>query len=239
MARYLPQSGYDAESARERIGPIVRALAKAYPKPRTALEYEDPFQLLVAVILSAQSTDEQVNRTTPALFARFPTPEDLSAADPEEVEKLIYSTGFFRQKTKAIIGTAKALVERFGGGVPLTMEELTSLPGVARKTANVVLSSVAPKSDHGIFVDTHVRRVSQRLALTAHDDPDKIERDLMDLIPRRRWRETPHQMIFLGRGPCDAKRPQHEDCPLLEWCPTGQEALGGTGPKPRRRSRTR
>ncbi len=224
MARYLPQSGYDAESARERIGPIVRALAKAYPKPETALSYDSPFQLLVAVILSAQSTDEQVNRTTPALFARFPTPEDLSAADPEEVEKLIYSTGFFRQKTKAIIGTAKALVERFGGGVPLTMDELTSLPGVARKTANVVLSSVAPKSDHGIFVDTHVRRVSQRLALTAHDDPDKIERDLMRLLPKAQWPQASLSIILHGRRVCDARRPRCTACVVEDLCPSSLAA---------------
>jgi endonuclease-3 len=226
--RYLPASGYDPAGARKRIAQIARELARTYPNPRTALTYANPFELLIATILSAQSTDETVNKTTPELFRRYPAPEDLAAADPTEVEKLIYSTGFFRQKTRSIIGCARGIVERFDGDVPRTMAEMVSLPGVARKTANVVLSSLWPRpgSDHGIFVDTHIRRVSQRLALTAHDDPVRIEQDLMDLLPRKRWWETPHQMIFLGRGPCDARRPQHLECPLLPWCPSGWEATG-------------
>jgi endonuclease-3 len=222
-ARFLPESGYDPVNAKKRARAIVRALRRAYPDARTSLDYTDPFQLLIATILSAQSTDETVNKVTPVLFERYPEPEDLAAANPEDVEKIIYPTGFFRQKTKSIIGTARGIVDEFGGEVPLTIDELTRLRGVARKTANVVIANVAPRAE-GIFVDTHIRRVSQRLALTAQNDPVKIERDLMDLLPPGAWVDTPHQMILLGRGPCKARNPDHQACPLLKWCPTGQAA---------------
>ncbi len=174
--------------------------------------------------MSAQTTDDMVNKVTPALFERYPTPETLAAANPTNVEAIIKPTGFYRQKTKSIIGCARRIVDDFSGEVPRTIEELITLPGVARKTANVVLANVwpRPESDHGIFVDTHIRRVSQRLGLTPHDDPVKIERDLMELLPERTWVDVPHQMILLGRGPCDARRPDHDACPLLGWCPTGQ-----------------
>lgn len=206
---------------------VVRALARAYPDPHTALRYGNPFELLIATILSAQCTDEVVNKVTPTLFSRYPTPADLAAADPAVVEKIVHRTGFFRQKTKAIIGASRGLVERFGAQVPRTIEELTSLPGVARKTANVVLANCwpRPRSEHGIFVDTHVRRVANRLGFTSSDDPIRIEQDLMALVPPGKWADVPHQLIELGRGPCNAKRPRHEECPLLRWCPTGKAAL--------------
>ncbi len=226
-AEFLPPSGFRPSDARKRIGPILRALSRAYPHARTALKYRTPFELLIATILSAQSTDETVNRVTPVLFERNPDAATLSKASPEEIEALIRPTGFFRQKAKAIIGCAKALTERFGGEVPRRMADLVELPGVARKTANVVLANCCPRpeSDHGIFVDTHVRRTSQRLALTGEDDPDRIEQDLMKLVPKSKWAEFPHQLVFLGRGPCNARSPAHEKCPLLEWCPTGRYAL--------------
>ncbi|HEX4802089.1 MAG TPA: endonuclease III [Myxococcaceae bacterium] len=226
-AEFLPPSGFRLGDARKRIGPILRALARAYPGAKTALDYRSPFELLVATILSAQSTDETVNRVTPALFQRYPDAAALSTASPEDVEALVHPTGFFRQKTKAIIGCAQALVARFHGEVPRRMEDLVQLPGVARKTANVVLANCCPRpqSDHGIFVDTHVRRTSQRLALTGQDEPDHIERELMELVPKRKWAELPHQLVFLGRGPCRARNPLHHECPVFEWCPTGRLAL--------------
>jgi endonuclease-3 len=212
---------------------IVNALKHAYPNARTALKYGDPFQLLVATILSAQCTDEVVNRVTPKLFERYPSAEALGSAKPTDVEAIIRPTGFFRQKTKSIVGSARKLVDDFGGEVPKSVDELTTLPGVARKTANVVLanSQPYPASDHGIFVDTHIRRISQRLALTANEDPVKIERDLMALLPRKVWVDVPHALIELGRGPCRARNPDHDACPLLRWCPTGLEARGSAAPK--------
>ncbi len=182
--------------------------------------------------MSAQTTDDMVNKVTPVLFERYPTPEALAAANPADVEAIIRPTGFYRNKTKSIIGCARKIVDDFGGQVPHTIEELIMLPGVARKTANVVLANVWPRpaSNHGIFVDTHIRRVSQRLGLTQHEDPVKIERDLMGLLPENTWVDVPHQMILLGRGPCDARRPDHEACPLLRWCPTGQAAKAETPP---------
>jgi endonuclease-3 len=229
--RFLPESGYDPVNAKKRARSIVRALRRTYPEARTSLTYTDPFQLLVATILSAQSTDETVNKVTPVLFERYPTPQTLGGANPEDVEKIIYPTGFFRQKTKSIVGASRKIVEDFGGDVPLTIEELIKLPGVARKTANVVITNVAAQPE-GIFVDTHIRRVSQRLALTAQNDPVKIERDLMDILPRGAWIDIPHAMILLGRGPCDARNPDHAGCPLLRWCPTGQAALAVAEPPP-------
>jgi endonuclease III len=224
--------------AKQHVRSIIRALRRTYPNVRTSLDYEGPWQLLIATILSAQSLDDTVNRVTPVLFERYPTPGALAAANPEDVEQLIYPTGFFRQKTKSIIATSSDVAERFGGEVPRTIEELTSLRGVARKTANVVMANCwpQPESDHGVFVDTHIRRVSQRLGWTPNEDPVKIERDLMDLLPRSAWVDVPHQLIMLGRGPCDAQRPKHEECPLLKWCPTGQAALaeGPREPKSRR-----
>ena len=204
VPRFLPDSGYDPVNAKKRARSIVTALRRAYPGARTSLHYRNPFELLVATILSAQSLDETVNKVTPTLFERHPTPQALAAANPEDVEKIIYPTGFFRQKTKSIIGAARKIDEDYGGEVPLTIDALTTLPGVARKTANVVIANVCPRAE-GIFVDTHIRRVSQRLALTAHDDPVKIERDLMEVFPRGAWIDVPHAMILLGRAACSAR----------------------------------
>jgi endonuclease-3 len=213
---------------RQRIGSVLRALDRAHPNARTALRYKTPYQLLIATILSARTTDEVVNRVTPTLSKRYPDANSLAEASPEDVEQIIRPTGFFRQKAKAIIGCAIALTERFGGNVSRRLDDLAQLPGVGRKTANVVLSTCwpRPKSDHGIVVDTHVRRVAQRLGLTKAEDPDRIERDLMRLVPVAKWAKFPHQLIALGRGPCNARDPKHAACPLLEWCPTGQEAVG-------------
>ena len=163
VPRFLPDSGYDPVNAKKRARSIVRALRRTYPQARTSLHYRSPFELLIATILSAQSTDEIVNKVTPTLFERYPTPDALAAANPDDVEKIIYPTGFFRQKTKSIVGAARKIVEDYGGEVPLTIEELIKLPGVARKTANVVIANVCPQAE-GIFVDTHIRRVAQRLA---------------------------------------------------------------------------
>jgi endonuclease-3 len=181
------------------------------------LTYEDPWQLLVATVLSAQTTDENVNRVTPVLFERWPTPEDLAAADPEAVEAVVYSTGFYRQKTKSIIGIATALVEEFGGEVPPDLAAMTRLPGVGRKTASVVLAEAwgAP----AIAVDTHVKRVSNRLGLTTEHDPVKIEADLKGLYPRRSWAGISMRFIQFGRDVCDARRPRCYECPLEDRCP--------------------
>jgi endonuclease-3 len=221
---------------------VIRALQRAYPDARTALHYRNPFELLIATIMSAQTTDVTVNRVTPELFRRYPDACALAAADPDDVEKLIMPTGFFRQKTKAIVGCARKLCDEHGGEVPLDLDELVKLPGVARKTANVVLANLTPGRKHGIFVDTHVRRVSQRLGWTTNTDPVKIEQDLMRVVPKRKWADVPHQLIELGRGPCEAKRPRHLGCPLLRWCPTGQEAVASQRAvvqRPVRRVRTR
>jgi endonuclease-3 len=217
--------------ARQRIGPILAALDRAHPGARTALVYRSPFELLVATILSAQCTDERVNQVTPALFKRYPTPAALAAADASDVERVVVSTGFYRQKSQAIIGCSRALAERHGGEVPRTMDQLVELPGVARKTANVVMSNCwpRPESEHGIFVDTHVRRLAERLALSERKQPDEIERDLMELVPSEKWADFPHQLVLLGRGLCTARAARHALCPLLRWCPTGQQSESTPG----------
>jgi endonuclease-3 len=176
----------------------------------------DGFQLIVATVMSAQTTDETVNRITPILFGRYPTPHDLAAANPEEIEKIIFSSGFYRQKTKSIVALAKALVENFDGVVPSTLDELVTLPGVGRKTASVVLAE-AFKSP-AIAVDTHVQRVSRRLDLTVNTDPVKIESDLKDLFPRKEWAGISMRMIQFGRDVCDARRPLCESCELNRIC---------------------
>jgi endonuclease III len=200
-----------------RIGKILRGLAKLYPDAHCALHHENPLQLLVATILSAQCTDVRVNLVTPALFARYPDAAAFAAADPGELETAIQSTGFFRNKARSIIGCCKKLVEEHGGEVPGTMEELVPLPGVGRKTANVVLGNAF--NVPGITVDTHVTRLSRRLGLTEHTDPEKIERDLMELIPRKEWTMFSHRMIFHGRQVCFARKPNCEACVLAKVCP--------------------
>lgn len=194
-------------------------LTRAIPDPQCELAFHNPFQLLIATILSAQSTDKAVNAVTPALFSRFPTPAALAAAPPEEVEALIKRTGFFRAKTKSIMTTAQLLVTQFEGEVPQTLEELTRLKGVARKTANVVLGTAFGIAS-GFVVDTHVTCVSQRLGLTQEQDPAKIERDLCEAFPRERWVDMGHRVLLHGRYTCLAKAPKCEVCPLYELCPS-------------------
>ncbi len=208
-----------APSTRERRDAkvILNRLKKRYPDIGTALDHADPWQLLVATVLSAQTTDENVNRVTPILFARWPLPEDLADADPEEVEHVVFSTGFYRQKTKSIIGLATGLVEQFGGEVPADLDEMTKLPGVGRKTANVVLAEAW--GEPAIAVDTHVRRVANRLGLTSEHDPTKIERRLKALYPENEWSGISMRVIQFGRDVCDARRPRCWECPLADRCP--------------------
>jgi endonuclease-3 len=216
-ARRLNVARESPEARRARARAIARALARAYPDAWCALHYRTPWELVVATILSAQCTDAMVNQVTPALFAELPTPEALAAAPAERVETLIKRTGFFRQKTKALQATARAIVAQHRGQVPETMDELHALPGIGRKTANVVLGTAFRQP--AIFVDTHVRRLSNRLGLTVEDDPDKIERDLQQLLPPREWTAFAHRMIHHGRRICVARRPRCSVCPLLTWCP--------------------
>jgi len=189
------------------------------------------FQLLIATVLSAQSTDVGVNKVTPALFARFPDAFSMANADLSEVERLIGSLGMFRQKAKRLVGLSELLVERHGGQVPGTLDELVALPGVGRKTANVVLG-VWFKSPEGVVVDTHVQRIAQRLGWTKHASPDEIELDLMASIPREQWDQVSHVLIFHGRRTCDAQRPACDRCPVTDVCPSAFEAEG-VGRKPK------
>ncbi len=205
--------------AQQNVAEIVSLLAEQWPDAYVELDHENAFQLLVATILAAQSTDKMINTITPALFAKYPDAYALAAADPSEVEPLIFKSGFYRNKAKAIVGMARALVERHGGQVPETMAELVELPGVARKTANVVLGNALGKAE-GVVVDTHVTRLSQRLGLTRHTDPVKIEQDLMALIPREEWTAFSNRLIWHGRRVCDAKKPDHDHCLLAPVCPS-------------------
>ena len=198
---------------------VVRRLRGEYPEAQCALTHENPYELIVSTILSAQCTDEMVNRVTPALFRRYPTPEKLAKAGLPAVEKLIKSTGFFRNKSKSITGMARKVVSDFGGKVPDTMDELLTLPGVARKTANVVLGVAFGKAE-GVVVDTHVHRLSRRLGLTKHDDPKKIEKDLMEILPKGDWIDIGHLLIWHGRRVCTARKPACERCVLRDRCPS-------------------
>jgi len=213
----------DLDALRKRARRIVRILHEMYPDAATALHHRNPYQLLVATILSAQSTDETVNRVTPKLFAAYPTPRKLATADPADVEKIIHATGFFRQKARSIINACKKIVEDFGGQVPDTMDGLLSLPGVARKTANVVLGSAFGKNE-GFVVDTHVGRLAHRLGLTwtSRDPKDavKIEQDLCQVIPRKEWTFVGHALIWHGRRVCQARKPDCPACRLSELCPS-------------------
>jgi len=208
-----PRRGTDPERVRK----ILAKLEEAYPTATCALKHENPFQLLIATILSAQCTDERVNQVTPGLFARYPNPKAFAYANPVEIEKEIRSTGFFRNKTKSIIGASKKIVDEFHGQVPRTMEQLLTLPGVARKTANVVLGTGFQIAS-GVVVDTHVQRLSQRLDLTKQTDPKKIEQDLMKAIPQDRWIAFSHQLIWHGRRICQARRPRCIECVLETLC---------------------
>lgn len=213
------------EARVERARGILRRLRAAYPQAATALAWADPWQLLVATILSAQCTDERVNQVTPELFRRYPDPRSIAESKPGELEAVIRPTGFYNNKARNLRGCARAVVEGHGGRVPDTMEELLRLPGVARKTANCVLGAAFGKHE-GVVVDTHVHRLAQRLALSAHKDPEKIERDLMDLFPRPSWTFVAHALILHGRATCHARRPQCDTCSLLALCPR----LGVPGP---------
>jgi endonuclease-3 len=205
------------DELRKRARQIVRLLKKQYPDAKCALNYENPLQLLVATVLSAQCTDVRVNMVTPALFARYPKAESFANAEPRELEEAIKSTGFFRNKARSIQASAKRIVSDHGGEVPNTLEELVHLPGVGRKTANVILGNAF--NVPGITVDTHVRRVSYRLGLTKHAIPEKIEQDLMELIPKKEWTAFSHRMIFHGRQVCHARKPRCEICILNKVCP--------------------
>jgi endonuclease-3 len=205
--------------AAERIPEIVAILRREFPDTRTALEFRNPFQILVATILAAQSTDEQVNKITPALFVKYPTPAALSAADRSELETAVHSTGFFRNKAKSLLGAAKRIVEAYGGKVPDTMEDLVTLPGVARKTANIVLAAGFGKAE-GIAVDTHVRRLAGRLGLSGETDPVKIERDLMAIVPREDWLDFNFLLVDHGRKTCQARKPDCPSCPIRRLCPS-------------------
>ncbi len=203
---------------RELANKVVETLRRLYPDARCSLDYRTPLQLLIATILSAQCTDERVNKVTPALFARYRSAADFASADPRELENYIRSTGFYRAKAKNIIACCRALVERHGGELPRSLEELTKLPGVGRKTANVLLGT-AWGIPAGIVVDTHVRRLARRMGLTQHTDPDKIERDLMELIPQEEWIAFGHRMIYHGRQVCLARNPRCDQCALNSFCP--------------------
>jgi endonuclease III len=203
--------------APERIHQIIAALDKLYPHVTCALTHRSAWELLVATILSAQSTDVRVNMVTPGLFEKYPTVQDFAAIEPEQLQPDIYSTGFFRNKSKSVVGAARKVVADFGGNVPQTMEELLSLPGVARKTANVVLGTWFKKNE-GVVVDTHVTRISRRLELTKEQDARRIEEDLMRIIPRERWTDFSHEVIWHGRKLCVARSPKCADCALEKLC---------------------
>lgn len=208
-----------AEARRGRTGEIVARLEAAYPDARCALDHSSPLELIVATILSAQCTDARVNQVTPALFRRYPTAAAYARAPLAELEEAIRSTGFFRNKARSLQGLGAALVERHGGRVPETMAELVRLPGVGRKTANVVLGNAFGR-DEGVVVDTHVGRISRRLGLTREDDPEKVERDLMAIVPREKWTLWSHLLIAHGRAVCKAPRPRCGECPLVDLCPS-------------------
>ena len=232
----------------ERANKILDILEQAHPEATCALHYRNPYELVMATILSAQCTDERVNMVTPALFARYPTPKALAGARPEDVEEIIRSTGFYRAKTKSLLGNARALVADHGGEVPRSMEAMVKLPGVGRKTASVVLGHVYDIAE-GIAVDTHVLRVSNRLGIARGDDPIEVERQLMAIIPKERWTRTTDLIIFHGRKICDARRPLCGQCPVFALCrwPSRQafalgkppKAKGAPGSAARRRAKAR
>ncbi|GGP00554.1 endonuclease III [Wenjunlia tyrosinilytica] len=206
---------------------INRELAETYPYAHPELDFENPFQLLVATVLSAQTTDLRVNQVTPALFAKFPTPEDTAAADPEELEELIKPTGFFRAKSRSLLGLSAALRDRFDGTVPDRLEDLVSLPGVGRKTANVVLGNAFGVP--GITVDTHFNRLVRRWRWTTEEDPDKVEKEVGELFPKSEWTMLSHRVIFHGRRVCHSRRPACGACPIAHLCPSYGE--GETDPE--------
>jgi endonuclease-3 len=225
MARsYVAEARRRVGPKRERIRPIIERLAAEHPDATIALRFRSDLELLVSVMLSAQTTDVNVNRVTERLFEKYRRPEDYLTVPVEELENDIRATGFFRQKTKALRGTMQKLLEEFNGEVPARMHELLRLPGVARKTANVVVAERG--AAEGVVVDTHVRRLSQRLGLTRQEDPVKIERDLMGLVPRADWNRLPHLLIWHGRRVCIARKPRCEVCVLNDLCPASRVEAG-------------
>jgi endonuclease III len=210
------KNGYDA-LAPQRVGQILARLDERYPGATCALKHQSAWELLVATILSAQSTDATVNKVTPELFKKYPTPAAFAALKPEQLEPDVRSTGFFRNKSKSLVGAAQGVMKDFGGQVPSEMDQLLTLPGVARKTANVVLGTWFRKAV-GVVVDTHVHRISRRLELTRNDDPKKIEQDLMKVIPQEKWIDFSHQIIHHGRALCIARKPKCLDCPVESLC---------------------
>jgi endonuclease-3 len=217
---YVQEARRRVGPKRERIRPIIDRLSSEYPEATIALRYRNELELLVSVMLSAQTTDVNVNRVTERLFEKYKRPEDYLAVPPEELERDIYATGFYRQKAKSLRGTMAMLLEQFDGRVPRKLEDLVRLPGVARKTANVVAAELG--DPQGIVVDTHVRRLSQRLGLTKEEDPVKIERDLQRLVPREHWGRFPHLLIWHGRRVCIARVPRCEDCVVNDLCPSSR-----------------
>lgn len=214
-------------SAKGRAREVVSVLTEEYPDARCSLDFATPFQLLVATILSAQCTDERVNKITPGLFARFPDAAVMAGARHEELEELIRAAGFFRNKARSIIGMSKLVCERHGGELPRSMDELVKLPGVGRKTANVVLGSAfSALPQEGIAVDTHVERLSRRIGLSEASTPEKIERDLMALVPRSGWGQLPHLLIAHGRRVCKARSPLCGGCALAHFCPSAGQPAG-------------
>lgn len=206
------------EKKKSRLKDLVRRFRKLYPHSKTSLNFENPFELTVATILSAQCTDARVNIVTPNLFKKFPSPAALAQAPIPEVEKLIHSTGFYRNKAKNIVGMAQAVMKNFGGQIPSTMEELRPLPGVGRKTANCVLGNAFGKPE-GVVVDTHVKRLSFRLGLSKHTNPEKVEKDLNELVPKENWVNFSHWLIDHGRRICTARNPQCSACEVVDLCP--------------------
>jgi endonuclease-3 len=218
---YVSEARKRVGPKRSRVDPVIERFAREHSDAQIALRFENPLELLVSVLLSAQTTDVNVNRVTEKLFAKYRRPEDYLAVPPEELERDIFATGFYRQKAKSLRGAMQKIIEDYGGEVPESFDDLLELPGVARKTANVV--SAERGNAQGIVVDTHVRRLSQRLGLTKQEDPVKIERDLVRLVPREDWARFPHLLIWHGRRVCDARKPLCEECPLaLDLCPASR-----------------
>ena len=218
-------ASHDAE--RRRMSTVLRRLRREYPDARIALHFGSPWELLVATVLSAQCTDERVNQVTPGLFARYPDPEAFAVADQEELAQAIYSTGYHNQKARALRGAGKVVSERYGGELPRSLDELVKVPGVGRKTAAVVLGNAFGRNE-GIAVDTHVGRIVRRLGFTSETDPVKVERVLLELVPRRAWTLFTHLLIAHGRAICQSRTPRCEACVLLSLCPEGAARVGGS-----------
>ncbi len=221
LMRDAANSSETPDERKRRARKILRRLDRDYPVAECALRHRNAWELLVATILSAQCTDARVNKVTPELFAAYPSVQEMALAPLESIEELVRTTGFFRNKSKSIKGAAQRIVSEYGGEVPSRMEQLLTLPGVARKTANVVTGTWFGKAT-GVVVDTHVQRISERLGLTAGKDPKKIERVLMDLLPKTRWVKYSHQIIHHGRGVCKARQPRCQDCGLARLCPSAE-----------------